>query len=65
MFLEVVAGYWFLKHETATYANSWRFCEDHHDDYESTAEAVGVCVQERVYTTLVRMCVCEYARLVS
>ena len=40
MYLEVVAGYWFLKHETAAYANGWRFCEDHQDKYESTAEAV-------------------------
>lgn len=41
MFLEIVAGYWFLRHETAEYANSWRFCTDHHDEYESTIEAVG------------------------
>ena len=41
MWLEIVAGYWFLKHETADYSNSWRFCEDHHDEWESTMEAVA------------------------
>jgi alpha-galactosidase len=46
MFLEVVAGYWFLRGETGQYANSWRFCEDHHDDWESTAEAVACRVDQ-------------------
>ena len=32
MFLEVVAGYFFLWDEVPTVANSWRFCTDHHDD---------------------------------
>lgn len=57
VFLEVVAGYWFLKHETADYANSWRFCEDHHDDYESTAEAVCVYLRECI-VFLVRLRFC-------
>jgi len=38
MFLETVAGYFFLGKEISTYANSWRFCEDHHDEWESTLE---------------------------
>ena len=36
MFLEVVAGYFFLWDEVATVANSWRFCTDHHDSWSST-----------------------------
>lgn len=36
MFLEVVAGYFFLWDEIATVANSWRFCTDHHDEWKST-----------------------------
>ena len=36
MFLEVVAGYFFLWDEIATVANSWRFCTDHHDSWSST-----------------------------
>jgi len=46
MFLEIVAGYWFLRHETAEYANSWRFCTDHHDEWESTIEAIGCRIDE-------------------
>lgn len=33
MFLEVVAGYWFLRSEINDYANSWRFCLDAHDQW--------------------------------
>ena len=36
MFLEVVAGYFFLWGDIATVANSWRFCTDHHDEWKST-----------------------------
>ena len=36
MFLEVVAGYFFLWDEVPTVANSWRFCTDHHDDWKNT-----------------------------
>lgn len=38
MFLEVVAGYFFLGPAVSTVANSWRFCVDHHDEWESTRE---------------------------
>jgi alpha-galactosidase len=39
MFLEVVAGFFFLGADTVhKYANSWRFCEDHHDAWSSTVE---------------------------
>ena len=38
MLLEVVAGYWFLAHAVSKHANTWRFCEDHHDSWESTEE---------------------------
>eukprot|EP01062_Namystynia_karyoxenos_P058313 TRINITY_DN49878_c0_g1_i1.p1 TRINITY_DN49878_c0_g1~~TRINITY_DN49878_c0_g1_i1.p1 ORF type:complete len:410 (+),score=114.46 TRINITY_DN49878_c0_g1_i1:77-1306(+) len=38
MFLEVVAGYWFMQGGISTVANSWRFCEDHHDSWEKTEE---------------------------
>ena len=40
MFLEVVAGYWFFLGDIGTVANSWRFCEDHHDEWSSTTEAI-------------------------
>jgi alpha-galactosidase len=36
MFLEVVAGYFFLWDKIPTVANSWRFCTDHHDEWKST-----------------------------
>ncbi|MEO1649239.1 MAG: S1 RNA-binding domain-containing protein, partial [Pseudomonadota bacterium] len=38
MYLETVAGYFFLGKEISDYANAWRFCEDHHDEWESTLE---------------------------
>jgi hypothetical protein len=38
MFIESVAGYWFLRGAIAEHANSWRFCEDHEDEPESTGE---------------------------
>lgn len=41
IFLEVVAGYWFLGNEISHYANSWRFCEDHKDEWGSTEEAIA------------------------
>jgi len=41
IFFEAVAGFWFLMHETAEYVNSWRFCGDHHDEWENTWEQVG------------------------
>ena len=40
IFLETVAGYWFLGKDIGKYSNSWRFCEDHHDKWGSTIEAV-------------------------
>lgn len=46
MFLEVVAGYFFLFGEIANYANSWRFCEDHHDSWKSLTEAVTCRVDQ-------------------
>ena len=36
MFLEVVAGYFFLLGDIGRYANSWRFCTDHHDKWDNT-----------------------------
>jgi alpha-galactosidase len=42
MFLEAVAGYFFLLDTAPRYLNAWRFCEDHHDDWKSTLEAI-VC----------------------
>ena len=36
MAIEVVAGYFFLGVETPMYAHVWRFCTDHHDNWEST-----------------------------
>ena len=41
MYLEVVAGYWFLGNKISDYANAWRFCEDHHDNWNSTRENLG------------------------
>ncbi len=41
MFLEVVAGYWFYQGDVGSVANSWRFCEDHHDEWSSTGEALA------------------------
>eukprot|EP01047_Picozoa_sp_COSAG01_P011578 COSAG01_NODE_508_length_16107_cov_120.001187_10_plen_630_part_00 len=38
MFLSVVAGYFFLGPEVSFWANSWRFCVDHHDSWQSTRE---------------------------
>ena len=46
IFLEVVAGYWFARDEVAGIANSWRFCEDHHDDWGSTKEAL-LCLKSQ------------------
>jgi len=41
MILEVVAGYFFTgPAQVASVANVWRFCEDHHDSWKSTAENV-------------------------
>lgn len=36
MYIEVVAGYFFLRAQISTVANSWRFCTDHHDVWKST-----------------------------
>ena len=36
MFLEVVAGYFFMWSDISKVSNSWRFCTDHHDDWKST-----------------------------
>ena len=44
MFIEYVAGFWFLGKEIGDYANSWRFCEDHHDEWKSTLEAITCLV---------------------
>jgi alpha-galactosidase len=42
IFLEVVAGYFYLgEAEIADYANAWRFCEDHHDKWSSTREQLA------------------------
>jgi alpha-galactosidase len=49
MYLEVVAGYWFLQHETAEYANAWRFCGDHHDDWENTVGCVACRKDQGVF----------------
>ena len=38
MFLEVVAGYFFLGSRIRSYANAWRFCEDHKDSWAKTKE---------------------------
>ena len=38
MHLSVVAGYFFLGKAITGVANSWRFCEDHHDAWASTTE---------------------------
>jgi hypothetical protein len=38
MYLEFVAGYFFLLQNTSEYANSWRFCVDHHDTFDSTLD---------------------------
>jgi alpha-galactosidase len=46
MYLEIVAGYWFLRHETAQYSNAWRFCTDHHDEWQSTVEAISCRIDE-------------------
>lgn len=37
MFLEVVAGYFFLWGDVPSVANSWRFCTDHHDEWQSSS----------------------------
>jgi alpha-galactosidase len=37
MFLEVVAGYFFLWGDVPSVANSWRFCTDHHDEWKSSS----------------------------
>jgi len=47
IFLEVVAGYWFARDDVADISNSWRFCEDHHDDWESTMEALTCLKSQR------------------
>ncbi|GMI11158.1 hypothetical protein TrVE_jg4498 [Triparma verrucosa] len=46
IFLEVVAGYWFARSDVGEIANSWRFCEDHHDDFQSTEEALLCLVDQ-------------------
>ena len=51
MFLETVAGFWFLGKDIAKYSNSWRFCEDHHDSWGSTLEAV-TCLLDQKWTHL-------------
>ena len=40
IFLEVVAGYFFLGTSISQYANAWRFCTDHHDSWSSSQENV-------------------------
>ena len=49
MVLEVVAGYFFLGAQIGQYANAWRFCEDHHDSWKSTAEEL-VCTADELST---------------
>ena len=39
--VQVVAGYLLYGDRITDYANSFRFCEDHHDDWESTNEAIA------------------------
>jgi len=40
MVLDVVAGFLFLRSEIARYANTWRFCTDHHDNWKSTSTQI-------------------------
>jgi hypothetical protein len=48
MYLEVVAGYFFTgPKEVAKIANSWRFCEDHHDAWKSSVEQL-ICRTDQV-----------------
>ena len=46
MFLEVVAGYFFLGADIASVSNSWRFCEDHKDTWAKTSEEVACRVDQ-------------------
>ena len=48
IFLEMVAGFWFLREDVAEYTNAWRFCEDHHDEWGSTLEALLCHVDQKV-----------------
>ena len=47
MFIEVVAGYFFLGKDISHVANSWRFCVDHHDTWKST-KAQLECLADQV-----------------
>ncbi len=40
MVVDVVAGFFFLGDDISKYANSWRFCEDHHDAWSSLKEQI-------------------------
>lgn len=51
MFLEVVAGYFFLWQDISQFANSWRFCVDHHDSWKSLEQAVDCRVDQIGNTT--------------
>mmetsp|Transcript_31760 Transcript_31760/g.69476 ORF Transcript_31760/g.69476 Transcript_31760/m.69476 type:complete len:422 (-) Transcript_31760:210-1475(-) len=44
MFLEVVAGFFFLQGDIANYTNSWRFCEDHQDHWGGQYSTVAQLV---------------------
>lgn len=51
MFLEVVAGYFFLLDGIANYSNSWRFCLDHKDQWTgeySTAAQIFCRVDQKL-----------------
>lgn len=48
MFLEVVAGYWGLLDDIKDYANSWRFCEDHKDNWGSTTEQLTCLIDQKI-----------------
>lgn len=47
MFLEVVAGYFFMWGEIPTVANSWRFCTDHHDEWKSSSVQLTCRLDQR------------------
>ena len=50
MFLEVVAGYFFLGARIGSVANAWRFCEDHKDSWGKTREQLA-CRDDQLNAT--------------
>jgi len=51
MVLEVVAGFEFLGSAIEKYANTWRFCIDHHDTWKSTEQALACRALLRGHST--------------